>query len=109
MCCPGGIQIVELPTTSVSNEESTNSERNDDDNISINNNLYLLKECDDHFKKICDIDAGEGLSLKHVLINKLFFLISNIRKKENLLFKLRVYNNFDKYLLKLREEPFFQN
>ena len=47
-CCPGGIKIVDLPTTSVSNEESNDGERNDDDFA--DSSLQLLKECNDHFK-----------------------------------------------------------
>ena len=115
-CSSGGIELVELPTTTVSDEDTNDEEHNHDDEISYDSNLQLLKECNDHFKKSCDngenksIDASaDTISPKHHLINKLYFLISHIRRRENLLFKQKVYRNFDKYLFKLREDQFFQN
>ena len=48
-------------------------------------------------------------SIQRTYIEKLYKQLLSIRKRENIVLKLKSYRHFDRYLSKLRKEPFFQD
>ena len=105
---------MELPTTSVYNEECNDDDPDDERNIIGDPNLQLLQDCNDHFIKVIGNEEENPLitsqqEIQNYYIHKLYKILLNIRKNKNVTMKLQIYRNFDKYLTKLQEEPFFQN
>lgn len=106
---------MELPTTDIKDEgdgDDCDSECNNHDK---NPHLELLQQCNNQFCDVID-DTNETTplitpqeSVQRTYIEKLYKQLLSVRKRENVLFKLRAYRNFDRYLSKLREDPFFQD
>ena len=104
---------MELPTNDI-----TDAGNEDDCDGGCNNSdphQELLKQCNNHFCEVlADTEDTTPLitpqeSIQRTYIEKLYKHLLSIRKKETFLLKLKTYRNFDRYLSKLRKDPFFQD